>query len=97
MKSDYDFLAWMKSSKSEPLKNYKLKKPIQYYFVLTEMQQRERYDQFRRYGIDINALSKIVVRIKPDNWLRSVGTNPNFIKDKMETKLKSITRYSISN
>ena len=74
-----------------------MKNPISYFFTYTERQKKERYDQFRRYGMDINALSKIVVRIKPDNWLRSVGTNPNFIKDKMETKLKSITRYSISN
>ena len=79
MKSDYNFLAWLNTSEPEPLKNYKVKKPIQYYFVLTEMQQRERYDQFRRYGTSISALSKIVTRIRVENWFRSVGTNPQNI------------------
>ena len=96
MKSDYDFLAWMKSSKSEPLKNYKLKKPIQYYFVLTEMQQRERYDQFRRYGTSISALSKIVTRIRVENWFRSVGTDPKSIQNYKFNSKRSRTRYAMS-
>ena len=61
----------------------------------TEKQKKERYDQFRRYGTDINALSKIVTRTRQENWLRSVGTDPNFIKDNFNPK-RSKTRYSMS-
>ena len=96
MESEYDFLAWLKGPKSQLLSMYRVKKPIRYYFTYTERQKKERYDQFRRYGTDINALSKIVVRIKPENWLRSVGTDPGLIKDKMDAK-RSNTRYWMSN
>ena len=70
MESKYDFLAWLKGPKSQLLSTYRVKNPIRYFFAYTERQKKERYDQFRRYGTDINALSKIVVRIKPENWLR---------------------------
>jgi radical SAM superfamily enzyme YgiQ (UPF0313 family) len=96
MESKYDFLAWLKGPKSQLLSTYRVKNPIRYFFAYTERQKKERYDQFRRYGTDINALSKIVVRIKPENWLRSVGTNPSLIKDNMDTK-RSGTRYGMSH
>jgi hypothetical protein len=96
MESKYDFLAWLKGPKSQLLSTYRVKNPIRYFFAYTERQKKERYDQFRRYGTDINALSKIVVRIKPENWLRSVGTDPSLIKDNMDTK-RSGTRYGMSN
>ena len=96
MESKYDFLAWLKGPKSQLLSTYRVKNPIRYFFSYTERQKKERYDQFRRYGTDINALSKIVVRIKPENWLRSVGTDPNHIKDNMDTK-RSGTRYAMSH
>jgi len=96
MKSNYDFLAWLKEPEPQLLSMYRVKNPINYFFTFTERQKKERYDQFRRYGTDINALSKIVVRIKPENWLRSVGTDLNFIKDNMDTK-RSRTRYAMSN
>ena len=96
MESKYDFLAWLKGPKSQLLSMYRVKNPIRYFFAYTERQKKERYDQFRRYGTDINALSKIVVRIKPENWLRSVGTDPSLIKDNMDTK-RSTTRYGMSN
>ena len=96
MKSDYDFLAWLSENKVKPLKNYKVKKPIQYYFVLTDMQQRERYDQFRRYGTSISALSKIVTRTRLENWFRKVGTNPKNIKNYKFDPSRSRTRYEMS-
>jgi len=96
MESDYDFLSWLKSSEPQPLSMYKLKNPINYYFAYTETQLKERHDQFRRYGTDVNALSKIVTRIRVENWLRSVGTNPNFIKDEVN-KRRSRVRYAMSN
>ena len=96
MESKYDFLAWLKGPKSQLLSTYRVKNPIRYFFAYTERQKKERYDQFRRYGTDISALSKIVVRIKPENWLRSVGTDPSLIKDHMDTK-RSGTRYAMSH
>ena len=96
MKSNYDFLAWLKEPEPQLLSMYRVENPINYFFAYTEKQKKERYDQFRRYGTDINALSKIVVRIQPENWLRSVGTDPNFIKDNFDTK-RSRTRYGMSN
>ena len=96
MESNYDFLTWLKRSNPNPLSNYRLKNPVRYFFSYTEQQLKERYDQFRRYGTDINALSKIVVRIRPENWLRSVGTNPSLIKDNKNTK-SSGTRYGMSH
>lgn len=96
MESDYDFLAWFNEPEPQPLSMYRVKDPIRYFFAYTEMQLKERYDQFRRYGTNINGLSKIVTRIKMENWFRSVGTDPNLIKDNMTSK-RSRTRYAMSN
>ncbi len=96
MKSDYDFLAWLDEDQPKPLSKYRVKNPIQYYFILTEMQQRERYDQFRRYGTSISALSKIVTRIRLENWFRSVGTDPKNIQSYNFSGKRSRTRYAMS-
>ena len=96
MESEYDFLNWLKGSDPSPLSNYRLKNPVKYFFTYSEKQLKERYDQFRRYGTDINALSKIVVRIHVENWFRNVSTNPNYIKEKINEK-RSRTRYAMSN
>ena len=96
MKSDYNFVSWLDSSETSPLSNFKANSQIEYFFDLTDRQKQEKKDMFRRYGTDFNALSKIVVRIKPQNWLRSVGTDQKYIKDKMNTKV-SQDKYSLSN
>ena len=96
MESIYDFKAWLDEAKPQPLDLYRVKNPIRYIFTYTEKQKKERYDQFRRYGTDINALSKIVTRTRQENWLRSVGTDLNFIKDNFNTR-RSRTRYAMSN
>ena len=96
MKSDYNFVSWLDSPETSPLSNFKANSQIEYFFDLTDRQKQEKKDMFRRYGTDFNALSKIVVRIKPQNWLRSVGTDQTYIKDKMNTKI-SQDKYSLSN
>ena len=96
MKSNYDFLSWLKGSDPNPLSNFRLKNPIKYFFAYTDKQLKERYDQFRRYGTDINALSKIVVRIHVENWFRRASTDPSYIEDDMNKK-RSRTRYAMSN
>ena len=45
---------------------------------------------------DINALSKIVVRIKPENWLRTIKTKKIILDKKIDPK-RSLARYSLSN
>ena len=96
MKSDYNFISWLDASETEPLSSFKSNNQIEYFFQLTNKQKQEKKDMFRRYGTDVNALSKIVVRIKPENWLRSVGTDKAYLKDKMDTKRNQV-RYSLSN
>ena len=96
MKSDYNFVSWLDAPETTPLSNFKANSQIEYFFELTDRQKQEKKDMFRRYGTDFNALSKIVVRIKPQNCLRSVGTDQTYIKDKMNTKI-SQDKYSLSN
>lgn len=96
MQTNYDFISWMKNLEKKPLNNYHLKKPVDYYFSFTDRQKQERADLFKRYGSDINALSKIVVRINPKNWLRSVATKKIIAKDNINS-IRDGARYSISN
>ncbi len=96
MKSNYDFQSWLKNIDNVPLNKYKLTNPVYYYFAYTERQKAEKQDAFRRWGSDINGLSKIVVRIKPENWLRSVGTNQENLFNKKDLNV-SLVPYSLSN
>ena len=96
MKSDYNFVKWLKNIENSPLNKYHLKNPIDYNFVHTERQKAEKKEVFKRYGTDINALSKIVVRIKPENWLRTIKTKEIILDKKIDPK-KSLARYSLSN
>ena len=96
MKTNYNFVSWLDAPETTPLGNFKSNSQIEYFFGLTDRQKEEKKDMFRRYGSDFNALSKIVVRIKPQNWLRSVGTDQTYIKDKMNDKI-SQDKYSLSN
>jgi len=79
MDSEYDFLSWMKEEEPQPLSSYHLKNPVRYFFGYSEEQKRERDDQFRRYGTDVNGISRIAVRVRIENWLRNVGINSNFV------------------
>ena len=63
MESDYDIIGWIKSEEKTPLSDYLLKKPIQYEFFYSNEQLKTQSDQFKRYGTDHNALSKIVTRV----------------------------------
>ena len=47
-------------------------KPTSWQELMSGKNDAQRKNVFRRYGSDINALSKIVVRIKPENWLRTI-------------------------
>ena len=96
MKSNYDFEKWLKNIENSPLSKYHSTNLIDYNFVHTERQKAEKKDVFKRYGTDINALSKIVVRIRPENWLRTIKTKESILDKKKDPK-KSLARYSLSN
>lgn len=59
MKSDYNFVSWLDAPETTPLSNFKANSQIDYFFQLTDRQKEEKQDMSRRYGSDINALSKI--------------------------------------
>ena len=63
MKTYYDINSWLQANDCDPLTNYKLEMPIIYEFKYTKEQLLDREDYFKRYGKNINALSKIVTRV----------------------------------
>lgn len=97
MESDYDFVAWLRAPETAPLSLFSSKKSIPYEFSYTEDQLKERQDQFRRYGTDINALSKIVTRVHVENLLRTVWANSKMSEDGIDSKKRARTRYALSN
>ena len=62
-KFDYDLIKWLDNKDNLKLFGCKLSTPIEYTFGFTEDQIIVRKDQSKRYGSDLNALSKIVTRI----------------------------------
>ena len=60
---DFDVLKWIHDGYKNPLSEYKLNIPKEYIFEFTDEQLINRIDLFKRYGTDINALSKIMTRV----------------------------------
>lgn len=85
-KFDYDILNWIEDQNNKRLSDYKFEnnEKVELYFEFTEDQINMRKDLFKRYGTDINAVSKIMtridslegqyrkVRIKGDHSLRDI-------------------------
>ena len=63
MKTNYDIKSWIETDDSVPLSKFKIKIPIVYEFKYTNDQILDRKDYFKRYGKNINAISKIVTRV----------------------------------
>jgi len=64
MKTNYDIKSWLQADDSVPLSKFRTKRtPIVYEFKYTKEQILDREDYFKRYGKNINALSKIVTRV----------------------------------
>jgi hypothetical protein len=97
MNSDYDFVAWLKNSEPKPLNAFRSDRPIRYVFGYTENQARLRGEQFRRYGTDINALSKIVTRVHVEDLFRTVWADSVLADGRGDGKTPSRTRYAMSN
>ena len=61
---NYDFILWMKNkSKVSELNLYSFGEPTKFTFKYDDHQLKIRNDNFSRYGVDANALSKVVTRI----------------------------------
>jgi hypothetical protein len=99
MESNYDIVAWLKSDESKKLSGFCIDgPPIIYKFFYSQNQLTVRSDQFKRYGTDLNALSKIVTRVSNiERLTRKVSVNQKE-KDLFEDIDQDLfTRYSLSN
>jgi radical SAM superfamily enzyme YgiQ (UPF0313 family) len=98
MKSDYDIFGWMKSDIEVPFSDFLLKEPIYYDFTFTTEQLNARKDQFKRYGTDHNALSKIVTRVSNvESLFRKInlyGSTDQIINQEESDRF---VRYTLSN
>ena len=63
MESNYDIEAWMQDSGSAPLAEFESSTPIEYEFFYSREQLAVQKDMLRRYGSDLNGISKIVTRV----------------------------------
>ena len=93
-----DVPAWLRAPEGTALGSFQFAQPRNYKFYYTEEQLRTREDQFRRYGTDVNALSKIVTRISNlESLFRNVdsadGTEALFA----DTDVDRQTRYTLAH
>ena len=95
----YDILQWVDNGASKRLDEYKLSKPLMdIYFEYTDDQVKTRDDLFKRYGTDINALSKIVTRVSSlETQFRKVRYNDESnLRDIYKKIGEKFTRYAMS-
>jgi hypothetical protein len=95
----YDILKWIDDGAIKRLHEYKNsldKKKL--YFYLTSDQIKMRNDVFKRYGTDINALSKIVTRISSlESQYRKVRySNETYLRDIYKKAGDQFVRYALS-
>ena len=96
----YDILKWIDEyDGSKRLKDYKFTKKQKIMFEYTKEQVQVRDDVFKRYGTDINALSKIVTRISNlEGQFRKVRySNDYFLRDIYKKVGENFVKYALSN
>jgi radical SAM superfamily enzyme YgiQ (UPF0313 family) len=97
MESPYDVVGWLQSSEGTPLDHYRTAASVHYQFYFTKEQLEARADQFKRYGTEINALSKIVTRVSNvESLFRSVRTPESEQIIYADTDRDRFTRYSLA-
>jgi radical SAM superfamily enzyme YgiQ (UPF0313 family) len=99
-KFKYDILRWIDDEDVNDLNKYKLPyDDITIKFEYTSDQIRTRNDIFKRYGTDINALSKIVTRISNlESQFRKVRyREENFLRDIYKKTGDNFVKYALSN
>jgi len=99
-KFDYDIIKWIDNMYAPSLINYKLSSPISYTFVFSQDQLIQRNDFVKRYGNDINALSKIVTRISNvESCFRKIKIDSKTARDIYPATGAGdmFTRYTLAN
>ena len=98
----YDILSWIDElDKNKPLKEYECDsinlKKIKFEFTKNQIMSRD--DVFKRYGKDINALSKIVTRISNlESQFRKVRySDEKFLRDIYTNIGENFVKYALSN
>ena len=94
----HDVPAWLRAPEGTALGSFKFTQSQKYRFYYTEEQLRTREDQFRRYGTDVNALSKIVTRISNlESLFRHVDSADGNEELYVDTDVDRYTRYTLAN
>ena len=95
----YDILKWIDDGAIKRLHEYEnILDRKKLYFYLTSDQIKMRNDMFKRYGTDINALSKIVTRISSlESQYRKVRyDNDTYLRDIYKSTGDQFVRYALS-
>ena len=99
-KFSYDIIKWLDDSNGASLSTYKSPNLVKYTFGFTKDQIKTRHDQFKRYGSDLNALSKIVTRISNlESQFRKIKLANGETRDIYPTSTGGdrFTRYTLAN
>ena len=91
---------WIDNFKISPeFSDYKVKEKTSIVFEFTHDQLSTREDMYKRYGTNINALSKIVIRIPNlESQFRKVRyKNDNYLRDIYKKSGDTFVKYAISN
>ena len=95
---NHDVPAWLRAPEGAELGSFRFERPRSYKFYYTEEQLRTREDQFRRYGTDVNALSKIVTRISNlESLFRNVDSADGTENLFADTDVDRYTRYTLAH
>ena len=97
---NYDILSWIDSGKNQSLKNFKSSKSITYSFEFSKDQQVDRIDVFKRYGADLNGVSKIVTRISNlESQFRKIRSiKDDYLRDiYKDLQGENFARYALVN
>ena len=98
MKTNYDILRWLNTHDSSLLSEFRLEGQIIYKFRYTKDQILNMNDYFKRYGTNINALSKIVTRVSNvESLFRSVITPDSNEFEKPIDDEDKFVRYALSH
>ena len=97
---DYDIIKWIDNPGSYSLSECKLNRPISYTFGFSDDQLNVRTDQLKRYGSDVNALSKIVTRISNlESQFRKIKIDSSTTRDiyPINSGGERFTKYTLAN
>jgi hypothetical protein len=97
IESCYDILSWQASSGDALLSDYTVSESLPFVFEYTESQQDVRQDLFKRYGTDLNGLSKALTRVasKESQYRRVKVLGDDLVYEMVEENHNS--RYAMTN